>query len=228
MSGASLVLTLIAGAGAADAQQLGAAPDGQQFQNQSGATQRDFVGTFGQSCAAQEWVWQHTNALNPDTFSGDPASDGQSFSDQDDDIQLMFVSWFGPQAGAEWVAEHNALVGHKVLLGTVAPVPCPPARSSAMTDLIASRHLSDAVDAAQSGDLPDAADLFSGFVSIWTAAKPKLTSQSPSQAQAVQAAVDQVQALVGKSGVADQVLPALQNLLKAVKSANFAIAHGTQ
>jgi hypothetical protein len=114
-----------------------------------------------------------------------------------------------------------------VLLGNVAPVPCPPAASPVTaTDLIGTRHLSDAVNAAQAGDYAAAADLFDGFKSIWTAAKPALTQKSPSQAQSVQTALDQVNALKGKSGVQTQVLPALQNLLKVVTDANASSAAG--
>src|ERR1700674_3076349 len=71
----SLVAALTVGGGAAHAQQLSAAPDGQQFRSKSAATQRDFVGAFGQSCAPQEWVWQHSLAVNADDFNGDPAAD---------------------------------------------------------------------------------------------------------------------------------------------------------
>ncbi len=223
--GLGVVLTVGIGASAASAQELTNPPDGQQFQNQSAATQRDFMATFGQSCAQREWVWQHSLAIDPDSFSGDPASDGQAFGDQDDSVQLAFVAWFGPQAGAEWVAEHNAVVAHKVLLGNTAPVPCPPAVSSAPTELIGTRHLSDAVDAAQSGDLTAAASLFDGFKGVWTAAKPKVASQSPTQAQSVQTAVDQVNALLGASNAQAQVLPALQNLLKVVTDTNASAGH---
>jgi hypothetical protein len=222
----SLVVELTVGGGAAHAQQLSAAPDGQQFQNQSAATQRDFVGTFGQSCAPREWVWQHSLAVNPDDFNGDLAADGQSFGNQDDDIQRAFVAWFGLQASMEWVAEHNSIVGHKVLLGNIAPVPCPPAAAPITAAYqIATRHLADAVNAAKAGDNASAADLFDGFQSIWTAAKPALTQKSPEQAQAVQTAFDQVTALKGKSGVQTQVLPALQNLLKVVNDANASVGH---
>jgi hypothetical protein len=226
----SFALLLSAGVGTAQAQQLNAAPDGQQFQNQSAATQSDFMGTFGPSCAAQEWVWQHTLAVDPESFSGDPASDGQTFGDQDDDdVQLPFVALFGPRASAEWVTEHNALLGHKILLGT-SPVPCPPSKNVA-PPAIGPKHLADAVEAADQGDLADTLELFAGFKTIWTAAKPNVMAQSPTLAQTVQDALDKVNALLGdpKAPVPAQkdYDAALKALLRAVNDANSAIAHGT-
>jgi hypothetical protein len=204
-----------------------AAPDGQQFQKQSGTTQNEFTATFGPSCAPQEWVWQHTLAVAPDSFSGDPAGDGQSFGDQDDDVQLAFVALFGPQASTQWVAEHNSVVAHHVLLSDVAPVPCPPAKAVlGPTDVIPTQHLADATDAAKNDDLSGATDGFAAFKVIWSAAKPKVTSQSTSLAQSVQTAVDQVSALAGKPDVQTQVYPALQNLLKVVRGANQMLASG--
>jgi hypothetical protein len=226
VSGASFVFCLVVGTGSAQAQQLNAAPDGQQFQSQSAATQRDFVGTFGQSCAQKAWVWQHMLEVNADSFNGDPASDGQTFGDQDDDIQRAFVAWFGLQASDQWVAEHNAIVAHHVLLGDVAPVPCPPAASPVSTDVIGTQHLSDAVDAAKNGDNADAADLFDAFKALWTNVKPQVTKQSPTVAQNVQSAVDQVNALVGQSNVSAQVQPALRNLMQVVTDANTSLAGG--
>jgi hypothetical protein len=213
--------------GVAVAQELTGAPDGQQFQKQSSSTQNAFMATFGQSCAQQEWVWQHTLAVAPDTFGGDRASDGQSFGDQDDDVQLAFVALFGTHANAEWLAEHNSVVAHKVLLGSVAPIPCPPAKSAVgPTDPIGVQHLSDAVDAAKKGDLGGATDGFAAFKVIWAAAKPKVTGQSAATAQSVQTAVDQVSALAGTSSGQAQVYAALQNLLKVARSANATLANG--
>jgi len=205
----------------ASAQQLTAAPDGQVFQKQSLTTQNEFTATFGSSCAQLEWIWQHTLAVAPDTFGGDPAVDGQSFGDQDDDVQLAFVALFGMQANAQWVAEHNAVVAHHVLLKDVAAVPCPPAKAAAgPVDVIPSQHLSDATAAARDGDFGRATDGFAAFKVIWAAAKPKVAAQSPGLADSVQTAVDQVSALTGKADVQAQVYPALQNLLKVVKAAN--------
>ena len=225
----SLVGALTVGGGAAHAQQVNAAPDGQQFRNQSAATQADFLGTFGTSCAQQEWVWQHTLAVNPDTFDGPPAIDGQRFGAQDDDdVQLPFVALFGPQASTAWVTEHNALVAHKVLLSSM-PVPCPPAKTT-VVDAIGTTHLADAVEAADAKDLADSIELFKGFNVLWAAAKPKVQAQSAPLAQTVQTAVDQVNALIGDPNAPaasqSQYAAALADLLKTVKSANFAIAHG--
>jgi hypothetical protein len=217
-----------AGPGVASAQERDAAPDGAQFQQQSSSTQDAFMATFGQKCAEQEWIWQHTLAVDPDTFGGVPASDGQKFTDQDDDdVQLPFVALFGLQASAEWVAEHNSVVAHKVLLGSVAPMPCPPARAAlGSTEPIGTLHLADAVGAAKTGDLDGATDGFAAFRVIWSAAKPKVTGQSASVAQSVQTAVDQVSALAGTSSGPAQVYPALQNLLKVVRSANATLESG--
>jgi hypothetical protein len=206
---------------AVSAQELTAAPDGQVFEKQSATTQNEFIATFGLKCAQQEWVWQHTLAVAPDVFAGDPASDGQSFGDQDDDVQLPFVALFGPQASAQWTAEHNAVVAHRVLLKDVASVPCPPAKTAlGPTDLIPAQHLADAADAAKNDDFKGATDGFAAFKVIWAAAKPKVSAQSAAVAQSVQSAVDQVSALAGKSDAQAQVYPALQNLLKVVRDAN--------
>jgi hypothetical protein len=213
------------GPAAASAQGLTSAPDGQVFEKQSATTQNEFVATFGPTCAQQEWVWQHTLAVAPDAFEGDPASDGQSFGDQDDDVQLPFVALFGPRASAQWTAEHNAVVAHHVLLKDVASVPCPPARTVlGPTDVIPAQHLTDATDAAKNDDLSGATDGFAAFKVIWAAAKPKVNAQSAAVAQSVQSAVDQVSALAGKADAQDHVYPALQNLLKVVKSANQTLA----
>jgi hypothetical protein len=220
------VLSALAlGPAAASAQELTAAPDGQVFDKQSVTTQNDFLATFGAKCAQQEWVWQHTLAVAPDAFSGDPASDGQSFGDQDDDVQLPFVALFGPQASAQWTAEHNAVVAHRVLLKDVASVPCPPAKTVlGPMDAIPAQHLADAADAAKNDNLAGATDGFAAFKVIWATAKPKVNAQSAAVAQSVQSAVDQVSALAGKADAQDQVYPALQNLLKVVKGANQTLA----
>jgi hypothetical protein len=224
----SMLSALGVGPGVVSAQELTVTPDGQQFQTQSSSTQNAFMATFGQNCAAQEWTWQHTLAIDPDSFGGDPASDGQKFTDQDDDdVQQPFVALFGTQANAEWVAEHNSVVAHRVMLGSVAPVPCPPARSAVgPTEPIGTLHLADAVDAAKTGDLGDATDGFAAFRVIWAAAKPKVTAQSAALAQSVQTAVDQVSALAGTSSGPAQVYPALQNLLRVVRGANATLLSG--
>jgi hypothetical protein len=214
----------------ADAQAL-TAPDGQQFESQSARTRGDFTATFGASCAQQEWVWQHSVVVDADNMlDGPPASDGQTLAAQDDDVQLAFVALFGPQATAEWNAEHNAVVAHHVLLGAVAPVPCPPARVTASPNAIGTTHLADAVNAAKNSDLGGAFIGFNAFKVIWAAAKPNVTKQSASAAQDVQSAVDQVNALLGDpkapAPAQAQYYSALQNLLVVVRAANTAVAGG--
>jgi len=223
-----MLAALLMAPGTAAAQQATSAPDGQLFQSQSADTQSDFKATFG-ACAEQEWVWQHSLTVDDaDLLDGPAAADGQSLAAQDDDIQIMFVAWFGPRALDEWDAEHNALIAHKVLLGTVAPVPCPPAKST--PSAIGTVHLADALQAARDGDVGSAFNGFQAFKVIWNAARASLTQKSPSSAQSVQSAVDQVNALLGDPTAApppqSQYLPALQNLLRVVRAANSTVAGG--
>ena len=71
------------------------------------------------------------SAVDPDSFGGAPANDGQKFADQDDDdVQQPFVALFATQANTEWVTEHNAVIAHRILLGNVAPMPCPPSKAA--------------------------------------------------------------------------------------------------
>jgi hypothetical protein len=227
----ALLVSLIAGAGPVHAQPALPASDGQLFQNQSRTTQDVFTATFGSSCAAQEWMWQHSLAVDADDMlEGPAASDGQALIGQDDDIQLVFVALFGPEANAEWVAERNAFLGHKVLLNTVAPVPCPAAKNSRPQLAIGTSHLGEAVEAAQDGKLDEAVPNFQAFGTIWNLAKADVTRQAPVQAQAVQTAFDQANALLGDpkqpSPPQAQYYPALQALQRAVRTANTAVAGG--
>jgi hypothetical protein len=224
-------VSLIVGSAPVHAQPAPPAPDGQLFQNQSQATQADFTATFGSSCAAREWVWQHSLAVDADDMlAGPPASDGQALVGQDDDIQLMFVALFGPAANAEWVAERNAVLAHKVLLGTVAPIPCPPSKNSRPQDVIGTTHLSEAVESARDGKLNDAVGNFIAFATIWKTSQAEVTRRAPAQAQAVQTAFDQANALLGDpkapAPAQSQYYPALQALLRAVRTANAAAAGG--
>jgi hypothetical protein len=224
-------VALLLAASPALADDPGTAADGLTFASQSAATKNEFTSTFGSSCAAQEWAWQHSLTVeDSDLLDGPAAADGQTLAAQDDDIQIMFVAWFGPKAIDEWNAEHNALVNHKVMLSTVAPVPCPPAKSTAAPKAIGTTHLSDAVESAQNGDVGGAFSGFQAFKIIWNAAKPNVMKVSPGSVDGVQAAVDQVNALLGDPKAApppqSQYLPALQNLLKVVRTANTAVASG--
>jgi hypothetical protein len=206
------------------------APDGQLFQNQSRRTQNDFMATFGSACAEREWVWQHSLAMDSEIVDGPPTSDGQALAGQDDDVQLAFVALFGRQAVAEWNAEHEAVVAHRVLLNAVAPVPCPAARATLAASAIGTTHLQDAVNAAKQGNVSAAFVGFDAFKAIWAAAKTRVVQAAPSAAGEVQGAVDQVNALLGDPKAApppqSQYYPALQNLLKVVRSANTVLVSG--
>jgi hypothetical protein len=227
----ALLVWLIVGSAPADAQAALPAPDGQLFENQSPTTQAVFTATFGASCAAREWVWQHSLAVDADDLlgAGPVATDGQALAGQDDDVQLMFVAVFGPAASAEWVAERNALLAHRVLLGTVAPIPCPAAKSARPQDTIGTTHLREAVESARDGKLNDAVGNFIAFGTIWKNSKADVARRAPAQAQAVQTAFDQANALLGNQQAPappqSQYYPALQNLLKAVQDANTDVGH---
>jgi hypothetical protein len=231
LSTAGLVAALLAAASPVLADDPGTAADGLTFSSQSSETKNAFTATFGASCAAQEWAWQHSLTVeDSDLLDGPAAADGQSLAAQDDDIQIMFVAWFGPKAIDEWNAEHNALVAHKVMLSTVAPVPCPPAKSTAPPTAIGTTHLSDAVESARDGNVGGAFTGFQAFKVIWNAAKPNVTKMAPTSADSVQQAVDQVNALLGDPTAPvpaqSQYLPALQNLLRVVRAANSTLASG--
>jgi hypothetical protein len=221
----ALLLSLTAGPALAAAQSTPPAPDGQLFQSQSQQTQRLFQATYGGgSCAAQEWTWQHSLAIGSAIADGPAASDGQKMTDQDDAVQLMFVALFGPQASAEWLAEHNAFVGHHVLPASVAPIPCPAAAKSGPAEVIGTSHLAKAVDAARTGDLVGAYGNFAGFRTIWNATKGDVRKRSPGLADRVQAAFDPVNALLSDprapAPAQSQYFPALQNLQEVVQAAN--------
>jgi hypothetical protein len=225
-----LLAAFVGEADAANAQQATSAPDGQSFKNQSRLTQDAFMATFGPACAQQEWVWQHTLAVNADWFGGEAATDGQAFSDQDDDTQLPFIAWFGPHAATEWVYEHNAVLAHRVVPDAVAPVPCPPAKTTRVGDVIGTTHLSSAVASAKDGDYRGAFGSFSDFKVIWGAAKAKVASKSSALAQTVQDAVDQANGSLGDpkapAPAKTQYYPPLQNLLGVVRGANATLAIG--
>jgi hypothetical protein len=224
----------IAGAGPVHAQPVpvpAAAPDGALFQSQSKSTQDAFTAIFGSTCGAQEWLWQHSLAVDADDMlTGPAASDGQTLAGQDDDIQLVFVAGFGPMANAEWVAERNAFLAHKVLLNTVAPVPCPAAQSSRPQEVIGTSHLSEAVESAREGDIDEVLENFLAFGNIWNTTKADVVKGAPTQAQAVQTAFDQANALLGDpkqpAPPQAQYSPALQALLRAVRTANTTLAGG--
>jgi len=222
----SLLVSLSAGVAHADGP--GTASDGQQFQNQSASTQSDFLGTFGSTCAQQEWAWQHSLAVDPDEFGGPAANDGQKFTDQDDDdVQLPFVALYGTHANAEWVAEHNAVTAHRVLLGPVAAVPCPPARVIGPANVIGTTHLSDAIEAATSGNFAQTSELFSQFKVIWLAARGKLSTELEDPVQtAVDEATNALTPVNGQPPDQSQYVPALRSLLRAVRSANSTYARG--
>ncbi|HEY1293825.1 MAG TPA: hypothetical protein VGJ60_12140 [Chloroflexota bacterium] len=222
----TLSLLVSLSAGVAHAEGPGTASDGQQFQNQSAATQSDFLGTFGPTCAQQEWVWQHSLAVDPDEFGGPAANDGQKFTDQDDDdVQLPFVALFGTHANAEWVAEHNAFTAHRVLLGSVAPVPCPPAKSVGPANVIGTTHLGDAIEAATDGNLAQTSELFAQFQVIWLAARPKLPTSLEDPVQtAVDAATNALTPPNGQPPEQSQYVAALRDLLRAVRTANATFA----
>ncbi|HEX8967671.1 MAG TPA: hypothetical protein VF937_07325 [Chloroflexota bacterium] len=218
-----LLLSLIGGTVAAQAQEVVSAPDGQVFLKQSRVTQDAFTAIFGSACAEREWIWQHSLAIDSDFVDGPPASDGQKLTDQDDDVQLAFVALFGPQANTAWVAEHNAVVAHRVLATTPVSVPCPPTKDLAPTNAIGTTHLADAVAAAKRGDFANAYIGFDAFRVIWAAARARVGTQSPSAAAAVQNALDEVNPLMADRNnppPQGQYYPALQNLLKAVRDAN--------
>jgi hypothetical protein len=232
----ALLVSLIAGAGPVHAQPVpvpvpAAAPDGALFQSQSKSTQDAFTAIFGSTCGAQEWLWQHSLAVDADDMlTGPAASDGQTLAGQDDDIQLVFVAGFGPMANAEWVAERNAFLAHKVLLNTVAPVPCPAAQSSRPQEVIGTSHLSEAVESAREGDIDEVLENFLAFGNIWNTTKADVVKGAPTQAQAVQTAFDQANALLGDpkqpAPPQAQYSPALQALLRAVRTANTTLAGG--
>src|SRR5216683_5514029 len=122
----ALLLAYVMGAELAHAQ---AAVDGQTLASQSSRTQQTFMGMYGPGCAAQEWAWQHDLVVSGSMVDGPPATDGQTLNAQDDDTQLAFVAVWGPAAVKEWLAEHNAVVAHRVLPTPVTGIPCPAARS---------------------------------------------------------------------------------------------------
>jgi hypothetical protein len=227
---AGVFALFVASASGVSAQTATPAPDGQLFQNQSTRTRNDFAATFGAACAEREWVWQHSLVVDSAILDGPPASDGQSLASQDDDVQLAFVALFGPQATREWDAEHEAVVAHRVLLEAVAPVLCPPARAVSAPSAIGTTHLQDAVDAAKDNKVGDAFVGFDAFKAVWSGARSHVTQQAPDVARDVQAAVDQVNALLGDPKAPpppqSQYYPALQNLLKVVRTANAALANG--
>ena len=128
--GVALGVTLAVQPGHALAQAARSAPDGQSLDTQSQRTRQVFEAMYAPTCAAQEWIWQHTLALDTSMLEGPVASDGQQLEDQDDDVQLAFVAVWGMAAPSEWVAEHNAIVAHRVLPAPVAPIACPAARPS--------------------------------------------------------------------------------------------------
>lgn len=229
MPSLGLLATVFVGPGHALAQQTGPAPDGLTFESQSARTRQDFTGTFGPGCAAQAWVWQHTLALDPDMLDGPAASDGLKLVDQDDDLQLAFVAHFGLQANAEWVAERNAFLAHKVLLNNVAPMPCPPARPARPTDVIATGHLANAVAAARDGEFDETLGNLLAFRTIWGTVKADVVKRAPAAAQSVQTALDQAVALLGDpkapEPAQDQYYPAMQNLRKVVQDANTLLGH---
>src|SRR5437899_2382644 len=93
--GVALGVTLAVQPGLAVAQAVRSAPDGQSLDAQSQPTRQVFEAIYGPTCAAQEWIWQHTLALDTSVLDGPAASDGQQLGDQDDDVQLAFVAVWG-------------------------------------------------------------------------------------------------------------------------------------
>jgi hypothetical protein len=220
--GLGLLLSLTLAPGAASAQQVSVASDGQTFQTQSQRTQQTFTDTFGASCAAQEWVWQHSAVVDDTFLSGPPAKDGQALASQDDDARIAFVAVWGRMAVDEWLAEHNAIVAHRVLPAPVGPVPCPATRTTRQA--IETAHLDEAIASARNGNLPDAHGALNKFRDVWTTTRDDIRKKSPVVAETVQTAYDQAAAIISdpKAPVPtqSQYQPALENLLKVVQNAD--------
>jgi hypothetical protein len=207
----------------ASAQQVLRAGDGQSLDGQSQPTRQTFEAMYGSTCAPQEWVWQHSLAIDPSMVDGPAASDGQKLSGQDDDVQLVFVAVWGPAAASEWLAEHNAIVAHHVLPAPVAPIPCPAVRPISAV-AINSGHLEDAVAAAKNGNLPDAHGSLNQFRDLWNTTRDDIRKRSPVVADAIQAAYDQAAAVISDprrpTPQQSEYLPVLQDLLKVVQNAD--------
>ena len=202
------------------------APDGQTLQAQSQGTRETFQGTYGLSCAPQEWVWQHRRAVDDGFLDGPAATDGQKLAAQDDDVQIVFVAVWGPKAVDEWLAEHNAAIARRVLAAPSGPIPCPAAHASAA--ILSTHDLEEAVASATAGDLPGTHGSFNKFRDVWTTTRADVRKRSPVVADAVQAAYDQVAAVISDPSAPtpaqSQYLPVLQNLLKVVQNADDLLA----
>jgi hypothetical protein len=199
-------------------------PDGQSLEGQSQPTQQIFQAVYGPNCASQEWVWQHTLAIDGTAMIGGPAaSDGQDLSGQDDDVQLAFVAVWGPAAAREWLAEHDAAIAHRVLPAPVEPIPCPAARPVSGV-AISTAHLEDAVAAARNANLADAHGSLNQFRDLWNTTRADIERLSPVIADAVQTAYDQAAAVISDptrpTPQQPEYLPVLQNLLQTVQNAN--------
>jgi hypothetical protein len=222
-----LWVALAPGSVLASAQEVVRAPDGQSFEAQSQPTRQAFEAMYGSKCASQEWLWQHTLALDPSMLDAPVASDGQQLSAQDDDVQLMFVAVWGPAAGREWVAEHNAILSRRVLPASVAPIPCPAARSTRGLGIDAA-HIEDAVAAARAGNLPEAHGDLNQFRDLWNTTRADIRSLAPTAADMIQAAYDQAAAVISDprrpTPQQAEYLPVLQNLLAVLQRANEEVA----
>jgi hypothetical protein len=229
VSGSALVLSVLLAPGVANAQQLPRASDGQTFESQSPDAQALFLSMYGPGCAAQEWVWQHDLAIGAleDAYRARAATDGQTLKDQNTRTQLMFTAVWGPMAVAQWVAEHNAVVARRVLLSNVGQVPCPAARV-VQSFAINPAHIDAAVEEAEGAELDEAHEEFREFRALWMVARNGIRQRAPALADEIQAAVDQATAIIANPAVPNppqsQYLPALENLLRLVQTANAQLA----
>jgi len=88
----------------------------------------------------------------------------------------------------------------------------------------------DAVGAAGNGNLAEAHGNLNQFRDVWNTTKADIRKMSASAADAVQAAYDQAAAVISDPSrpvpQQSEYLPVLQNLLKAVQSADVELARG--